>query len=374
MSFKGFKKIKYLSLALGILIFLVAISFIFSQENDKNNGITGITGQKVRGITTANAVRPAKKQSTPTPTKIPVGRTVYFGIWQQGFFDAANNTLHPEALKSIENEIGKKVAIAHYYRGWHTLDSSAVLNELQTISSNGWRPMISANPYFFDRCKANGMSLYRAIAQGNCDDFLRSLGRNLKAFGKPIFFRFAWEMNVPSMEWEIQRTGSLNSDFIDAWRHVHDVLYGEGAINVLFVFCPNEGGNVAYSKIYPGDAFVDWVGLDGYNWGTTQSWSSWRSFRSVFETSYYSITAVAPTKPLMLGEVNTTDQGGDKPAWYKDALSSQIPSNFPQIKAIVVYNENRTTQEHVNWLISVSPASKDAFSEAISSSVYLSSF
>ena len=49
------------------------------------------------------------------------------------------------------NKIGKKVAIAHYYRGWDVLDSNALISELNTIVSNGWRPMVSVNPYFFDR-------------------------------------------------------------------------------------------------------------------------------------------------------------------------------------------------------------------------------
>lgn len=362
---------RYVVFSVLIIYFLVlCVSFIEGNSGNKKK-ISPVafskSNKQVKGIK-------ATPTNTPTPTQPSSGRTVYLGMWTQGFWDKQTNTLHPEVLHAVENKINKKVAIAHYYRGWDALDSTALLNELQTISANGWRPMISANPYFFDRCKANGMPLYKAIASGNCDEFLHSVGRNLKAFGKPVFLRFAWEMNVSSMEWQISRTGSSNADFISAWRRVHDIIYSESATNVLFVFCPDVGGNVSFSQIYPGDAYIDWVGLDGYNWGTTQSWSSWKSFSSLFSSSYASLTKVAPNKPLMLGETNTTYQGGDKPAWYKDALQVQIPFNFPKIKAVVVYNEDRTATEQVNWLIDVTSTSLLAFLQGIGSSIYASSF
>lgn len=298
---------------------------------------------------------------------------VYFGLWTQGFFDPLNSSLHPEALKAVEQKTGKKAAIAHYYRGWGELASPVLLNELQAINSNGWRPMVSANPYFFEKCNSNGVPLYKAIASGNCDEFMHSVGKNLKAFSKSVFLRWAWEMNVSSMEWQVERTGSSSADFIAAWRRFHDIVYAEGATNVLWVFCPDVA-NFSYGQIYPGDGYVDWIGLDGYNWGTTQSWSSWKSFSQVYSQAYGQITKVAPNKPLMLGEVNTTDKGGDKPAWYKDMLLTQVLDNFPKIKAVVFYNEDRSVKEGVNWLIDVTPASLEVFSEAIKNANYLSGF
>ena len=311
---------------------------------------------------------------SPTPTPTPaIGHTMYLGFWTQGFFDPNSRTLHPEALSALQNTIGKKAAIAHYYRGWDSLNSSEFLSELNSISSNGWRPMISANPYFFDRCKAEGASLYKTIANGNCDEFLHSVGKNFKSFGKSVFFRFAWEMNIDSMEWAVRKTGDSNADFIAAWQRIHSIFYQENASNVLFVFSPNVGGPVPYKDLYPGNAYVDWVALDGYNWGTTQSWSRWESFTTVFSASYNQLVKAAPNKPVMLAEVNTTDKGGNKPSWYTDAFSKAI-YNYPKIKAVVIYNENREAKENVNWLIDAVPGSLSAFSKAISSSNYLSSF
>src|SRR5260221_13064555 len=112
-------------------------------------------------------------------------------------------------------------------------------------------------------------------------------------------------MNVDSMDWSIQKTGDTPADYIQAWRRFHDIVVAQGATNVLWVFSPNTitSSTISYNLLYPGDAYVDWVGLDGYNWGNTQSWSHWESFSQVFSDSYASLVAVAPSKPLMLSEV-----------------------------------------------------------------------
>lgn len=301
---------------------------------------------------------------------------IYLGMWTQGFFDPQSFVLHPEALKYLETTIGKKVAIAHYYRGWEELAKSQVVDELNVISANGWRPMISTNPYFFDKCVPSGQDLYKTIASGNCDSFMHSVARNLKSFGKPLFLRFAWEMNIDSIEWGISRVGSTPAEFIAAWRRLHDIVKSDGATNISWVFSPNvkDGKSISYKALYPGDVYVDWLGLDGYNWGTTQTWSSWQSFNQVFVPSYSEITKIAPQKPLMIAEVNSTNIGGNKADWYSDMLEHQLPQNFPKVKAVVFYNEDRSSQENVNWLIDITTQSLSAFKTGIEKPFYLSSF
>lgn len=179
-------------------------------------------------------------------------------------------------------------------------------------------------------------------------------------------------MNNPQNQWSIKYTNSNSADFIAAWRHIHDIFEEEHATKVIWVFCPNVPNTTdyPYSSLYPGESFVNWIGLDGYNWGTTQSWSKWVSFDGVFGSAYKDITKIAPQKPLMLAEVNTTDQGGDKAQWYKDMLNNQIPNNFPQIQAVVIFNEDRSAQEHVNWKIDSNQESLDSFISAIHSGIY----
>lgn len=373
---------KKVGLFLTFITAFVLLSITFILKTPKMNQIQTPIKEVENSQVNSAEVKGAKISISPsliaTPTAVvkaalKSNRSVYLGMWTQGFWDPSSKTLHPEALIALENKIGKDVAIAHYYLGWEELESEKVITDLRTISSHGWRPMISVNPYFFAKCPANGLPLYKAIASGNCDEFIKNVGKNLKQFGKTLLLRFAWEMNIPSMEWQIEKTGSSNEDFIHAWQRMHQIIHEQNASNVLWVFSPDVG-NTYYKDIYPGDGYVDWIGLDGYNWGTTQSWSRWQTFTEVFSTAYRAITALAPNKPLMISEVNSTDKGGDKSMWYQDMLQRQIPLNFPKIKAVVFYNEDRSVKEGVNWLIDISQDSLDSFSKNIQNPVYLSSF
>lgn len=369
---------KYVSLS-----FLLIVLFVLTGATLYPTLKAGHAGLQKETKQTAAILGEEKNVAIPSLTEIPTtgesktaGQSVFIGFWTEGLWDDSTKTLHPERLQELEKNVGKKMAIAHIYRGWDALSDLSLISDLRVLDSKNWRPMISVNPYFFDNCKSTGATLYKTISLGNCDVFLTSAANNLRSFGKPLFLRFAWEMNSEGMEWGIIRSKDSADDFIGAWRRIYSILRNGGASNVLMVFSPNVGSlnTVPIETLYPGDAYTDWVALDGYNWGTTQSWSTWQSFSQVFSSSYKQITAIAPSKPLMIAEVNSTDQGGDKALWYSDMLLSQIPKKFQQIGALVFYNEDRTSKEHVNWLVDVTSESLNAFKAGIHSESYISSY
>lgn len=300
-------------------------------------------------------------------------RHIMLGAWTEGLFDGTNKTLHPEKLLEFEKLVDKKMEIAHYYIGWEVLAKPELITQFETLRANSWQPMLNVNPYYFpEGCPASEVPLYKEIADGRCDDFLHNAGKNLANVKQPFFFVFAWEMNNGNNEWSVTKSGSSNNDFVAAWRHMHDIFKQEGATNVVWVFNPNvpEEAISPYKSIYPGDEYVDWVGLDGYNWGTTQKWSEWVDFVGVFKAAYDKITGIAPAKPVMLAEVNTTDQGGNKANWYKDMFIKYIPNYFPAIQAVVIFNEDKTKVENVNWKVDVTPESLEGFKQAIQTKYY----
>ncbi len=299
-------------------------------------------------------------------------KNITLGAWTEGLYDASTRTLHPEKLLQFEQLVHKKLTIAHYYIGWEFLANPILSTQFETLRSYGWEPMLDVNPYYFPECPASKLPIYRAIAEGKCDKFLHKAGKNLSKIKQPFYLVFAWEMNNKDNMWSIPNTGSTPNDFVAAWRHIHTIFKQEGARNIKWVFCPNvpDVGNIPYTKIYPGSDYVDWIALDGYNWGTTQSWSHWYSFSEVFTGSYKKLTNIAPNKPMMLAEVNTTDKGGSKADWYTVMFTKQIPDNFPRIKAIIIFNEDKSKQEQVNWKVDITQSSLSAFINAIHSSFY----
>ena len=117
----------------------------------------------------------------------------------------------------------------------------------------------------------------------------------------------------------------------------------------------NEIGNY-----YPGDEYVDWLCMDGYNWGTSQSWSNWQTFDEVYAPTYASLQQISPNKPIIIGEFASSDKGGDKAAWVTDAFQ-KIGSVYPQIRAAVWFNTNKET----DWRMNSSPAVFDVFKKEL---------
>lgn len=298
---------------------------------------------------------------------------VYTGTWVGGFWSNDYKELDVQKLKIFENLIGHKVAIANLFSEWEYLSNQELIEKLVHISEHNWTPMISTNPYFFAGCKDSGLSLYATIAKGNCDEFLRVAALNIKSYNKPVFIRFAWEMNLPDMYWSIERTDSTPEEFINAWRHIHTLFMSEGATNIVWVLSFNTSSpkTVPYALLYPGDKYVDWVAIDGYNWGNTKEWSRWTDFSGVFRNSYQELTAITE-KPVMLSEVNSTPTGtgGNRAEWLADMLNNQIPKNYSQVEAVVFFSEEKVSGEGVDWRLEVSPEDINVIQDSLRNPLY----
>lgn len=318
-----------------------------------------------------------KRVSSPIDNPNTIERKdVYLGAWVGGFWDNDNRTLNVDSLKKFEQDIDKKLAIANIFTDWKYISNPLYLEDLNNISQNGWVPMISTNPSFFDGCpdEKDG-SLYKTIANGRCDGHLKDIANNLRVYDKPVFLRFAWEMNLPDMYWSISALNSTPSEFIEAWRRFHSILKRENTKNVIWVlsFNTSSGKTIPYKELYPGDEYVDWVAIDGYNWGDSADWSNWTSFNGVFRNSYNELRSVSD-KPIMLSEVNSSPSGGDKAKWIKDMLDEEIPNNFSKVEAIVFFNENKFEGESVDWRMEKSPEYLKVLRESLNNKIYKSKF
>jgi len=182
--------------------------------------------------------------------------------------------------------------------------------ELAGIWRHGAVPVVTWEPW--------GHSL-RKIARGRYDGYVRASARAAARWGHPVFLRFAHEMNGDWYSWGVQ-TGA--GTYKRAWRHLVKVFRQEGAHNVRWVWTPyvNPHWSLPFAGRYPGDRWVDWVGLDGINWGG----STWRSFRQLFHSSYRTLLKIS-SRPVILAEVGCGEAGGDKARWVSDALRHQIP-------------------------------------------------
>ena len=166
--------------------------------------------------------------------------------------------------------------------------------------------------------------------------------------------------------------------FVKSWQRFHSIAEEAGATNITWVWCPNVlfEGSTSLASLYPGDAYVDWTCMDGYNRGTKLgegSGDSWKSFSSLFKTTYSELLKMAPSKPIMIAETASTESGGSKASWIEDAFGTQLPSKFPSIKAVAWFNwniEDEKLKVIWDWQIESSSAAENAFANIISSPYY----
>jgi beta-mannanase len=170
-------------------------------------------------------------------------------------------------------------------------------------------------------------------------------------------------MNGNWYPWAVGVNGNSSGDYINAWRHVHGIFEAEGADNVQWIWSPNRDypGATALNTLYPGDEYADWVGIDGYNFGTEKSGMSWRSFNETFKGTYDIVTGLS-SRPVMIGETGSTETGGDKAAWIREGLSPEnLAANFPRLKALIYFNQVGSG----NWPLSTSQSATRAFAETV---------
>jgi len=196
---------------------------------------------------------------------------------------------------------------------------------------------------------------------GKQDALVVAEAQKAKALGVQVLMRWGHEMNGNWYPWSASNNGSNDAAaalYVQAYQHVHDLFVSQGATNVVWIWCINVADVPAapwnhWSKYYPGDAYVDWVGLDAYNWGTSSSCCIWQSFSDLVVAPYQDY---AGKKPMMLPETASAEVGGDKGAWIT-AMHQGLKTTFTGIKAVVWFDINKET----DWRIASSPAALAAY-------------
>jgi membrane-bound metal-dependent hydrolase YbcI (DUF457 family) len=235
----------------------------------------------------------------------------------------------PSLIDAFARSLGRPPTILSFYTDWW----APLLNEaqLQAASSHEAVPMVTWEPWTADE---ESISLW-SIANGEEDAYIKAAAREAAAWGEPLLLRFAHEMNGDWYPWGWGVDGNTPAAFKAAWRHVVEVFRAEGATNVRWVWCPyvtNTRLN-QLQRFYPGDSFVDWAGLDGFNWG---AYRTWQSFKEIFLLSYQRVSRIS-SRPIMIGEIGVNQAGGNKPRWIARSLRRDLP-RYPNVRAIVWFD------------------------------------
>lgn len=253
-----------------------------------------------------------------------------------------------------------------------------------------WGDLPSVSPEFLQAKSSNVMlqiawQLTAGLNAVQDDEYLHSFARELREYGKPLFLSFGREMNGDWVVW-----GGNPLLYKQKYQLVSSVMKRE-APNVAMVWTPGYVPSETVDDYYPGDAWVDWVGINGYtdyycNGNPNMDKATAEVFYQGSEanplTKFKAIyDRYSGRKPIMIGEtgvawanrrpyVEVTD-------WAVNNIKrfyGYLPLAYPRIKAVYYFNVDQSTSDFSHYLVSGNPKLEKAFREAISSPVYLSDY
>jgi mannan endo-1,4-beta-mannosidase len=291
-------------------------------------------------LAATGCLTPLRSQQPLTPVPTPASPLV--GVYEPGTPGSWSQ------VAAFTDATGVKPRIVVYYSPWKDPFSASFA---QTAWDHGAYVLVQLQP--------NGVTL-ASIAAGGSDAYLRSYADAVVAFGHPVILSFGHEMNGTWYSWGYGHTSPAT--FVAAWRHVVRVFRAEGAANVTWLWTVNSinGASSALSQWWPGAAWVNWTGIDGYYFRATDT------FDSVFGSTIADIRTFS-SAPMLIAETavgTTTDR------------ESQIDGLFAGVRAerlagVVWFDAaQHSGLYHQDWRLENDPSALAAFTAAVST--YLS--
>ncbi len=261
--------------------------------------------------------------------KLRDAREPYFGVFSADVAD-------------IEAKLGRSFALTLAY--FH-LNEPLPLDKLEAWYAQGKLTELTLQCTVNNNHDLEAESPMPGILAGKYDDALDKMAGDLIAFGHPVLFRLNNEMNS---DW-CSYSGVVNlSDpdlYVAVWRYIYDFFAARGVRNLIWVWNPNgedfpPANWNSYLAYYPGDGYVQVLGVTGYNTGTyykDATGEEWRSFRDIYDEIEEAYLPHFADFPWMITEFASSSIGGDKPGWIRD-MFRQLP-RYGHIKAAVWFDQ-----------------------------------
>lgn len=257
---------------------------------------------------------------------------IKWGIFVDGAYTKDDELAH---LLDIEKKTESNFEFSLHYVN---LDGNFPAQELERLYSQGKYTELTlqiSNHYNSDLFGKNpNFDVY----DGLMDDKIRQFARGAKKFGKPFLFRLNNEMNSDWVNYSGVAALSDPEIFRSNWIRIYDIFKQEGVNNAIWIFNPNNEDCPpchwnSYLAYYPGDEYVDMIGMTGYNTGTYYYEvfnETWRTFDEINLLQYEKLMARFEDFPFIITEFASSSVGGDKEKWIEDMFESI--KKYPNIK------------------------------------------
>lgn len=261
------------------------------------------------------------KVSAPSAGRLLIGAVV----------DTSTGLSGESGIESRETDTGRLYDMHLRYYNWGDAFDFSAGSQVGQDVAHGRIPQVSWG--------YNTLVLSQ-VNDGSHDAYIAAQAVACKRLQHPMFLRFGIEMNSAGMPYTQDPT-----NYIAAYQRAKDIFDAHGATNVSWVWCPNidsKGGVYTWENYYPGDAYADWIGVDGYNNTATDPW---RSFSTIFGPFFAYAKSTHPSKPVMIGEMSCAPHAGNsKGDWIRDLTGwLLVNADWYNIKALSWFDTNTST-------------------------------
>ena len=207
------------------------------------------------------------------------------------------------------------------------------------------------------------------------DEYLHGWAQAAARAGGPIFLRYASEMNGNWMAY----SGDADQ-YIEKWRLVYRIMREE-APNVIMIWAPYATPRATIPLYYPGDEYVDWVGVNLYSVYRTDGDPTKPPSDDPRDLLRYVYDLFAYRKPIAICEyaathycVATKTQVVDFCLENMNKLYAALQSQFPRVRMINWFSVDteRNGLAENNYSVTDNPQVLQAYSSLIAGDHFLS--
>lgn len=263
--------------------------------------------------------------------------SVYWGIFADQMLTRGSETIIPQLEQTLEYEF----PVVLYYLPY---GDPFPVEFMQKNYQKGKLVELTCQLSSYSNEKLFGFTPQLSAYRGLEDETIRAIARGAKEFGHPFLFRLNNEMNS---DWTNYSGVTVLEDpdvYIEVWRRFYRIFQEEGVDNAIWIFNPNDRDYPPanwnhFMAYYPGDEFVQLIGITGYNTGTYYKETkneTWREFDEIYDRIQDRMQPYFSEFPWMITEFASSSIGGDKAKWITN-MFQQI-ENYPNIKLAVWFH------------------------------------
>ncbi|MFC7929309.1 glycoside hydrolase family 26 protein [Streptomyces cinereoruber] len=266
------------------------------------------------------------------------------GAWWGAYIPYDEDSSLTRPVYAFEEKIGRKLDLVYTYHDMSGSEADGQLLTPDEVELGRERLLMLAweSTVWTEKHHANWTETqlgWKNIAAGKYDaSVIDKQALRVKEYGKRVFFSFDQEA-----DFRIPEGAGTPEEYVAAYRHVRDRFEALGVTNAVWVWTVSGwlGNAETMKRLYPGDAYVDWIGMDQYNYYLCHKSPDWLDFDRSQRPSYdWMRKNISADKPIMLSEFSTAPDP-ERPERQRDWYTKipEVAPTLPKARAYVHWNQ-----------------------------------